>query len=52
MCGVHWRKYFSRYACMLKTTGAVPSMKPEAIAIGKIARWPLEITLTVDGHRF
>ena len=27
------------------TTGAVPAMKPEATAIGRSARWPLEITL-------
>jgi len=27
--------------------GAVPAMKPEAIAIGNISRWPLENNLNV-----
>jgi len=31
----------------VRGTGAVPAMKPEAVAIGITARWPLENNLNV-----
>ena len=37
---------------MTWSTRALPAIKPEATAIGIIARWPLEITITFDGRRF
>jgi len=36
-----------RLGITVQTTGAVPAMKPEATAIGRSARWPLENNLNV-----